>query len=123
MKNIKEAILTAITELDTENPSDEDILRIGITAEQGAITLYNKLAKLTKNKNLQKILLDVSKEEKVHIGEFERMLIDVDDEELDAQVEGSNEVEEMINITEEFQLPKSNLVLEKGDRIKILGEK
>jgi rubrerythrin len=123
MKNIKEALLTAITELDTDNPSDEDILRIGITAEQGAITLYNKLAKLTKNKNLQKILLDVSKEEKVHVHEFERMLIDVDDEELDAQVEGSNEVEEIINITEEFQLPKSNLVLEKGDRIKILGEK
>jgi len=49
---------------------DKEILRAGIIAELDAINLYEQMAALTENKNIRKILLDVAREEKTHVGEF-----------------------------------------------------
>ena len=121
MKNIKEEILSAIVELDTDNPSDPDILRIALSAEQGAITLYNKLATLASDETIRKVLLDVSKEEKVHVHEFQELIRSFDNEEIDSEDEGIKEVNDMIEVKEEFQIPGTKVIVEKGDYLRYYG--
>lgn len=91
-----EEILTVAAELDTESPTDEDILRLGIAAELQAILLYERLARLAQNEDVKEVLLDVVREEKVHVGEFQYLLEHVDVEELATQGEGEEEVEDDI---------------------------
>jgi rubrerythrin len=50
---------------------DREILRAGIIAELDAINLYEQMAAMTENENIKKILLDIAKEEKTHMGEFQ----------------------------------------------------
>jgi rubrerythrin len=59
---------------------DMQILRLAIIAELDASNLYEKLAQLAQNGKVTKVLLDISREEKVHVGEFEEMLEMVDPE-------------------------------------------
>ena len=73
---------------------DKEILRAGIIAELDAINLYEQMAALTTNKNIRKILLDVAREEKTHVGEFQTLLLK-EDKELEKELEeGRKEVEE-----------------------------
>ena len=48
---------------------NKEILRLGIIAELDAVNLYEQLAATTEDENIIKILLDIAKEEKIHIGE------------------------------------------------------
>ena len=70
--------------IDLEKIKKEDlnkeILRAGIIAELDAINLYEQMAALTTNENIRKILLDVAKEEKTHVGEFQALLLREDKE-------------------------------------------
>ena len=50
---------------------DQEILRLGMIAELDAINLYEQLAAMTQNEKVKAILLDIAKEEKTHVGEFE----------------------------------------------------
>ncbi|MDD3776613.1 MAG: ferritin family protein [Actinomycetota bacterium] len=73
---------------------DKEILRAAIIAELDAINLYEQMANLTKNSDMKKILLDVAKEEKTHMGEFQTLLL-AHDPEQEAELEaGREEVEE-----------------------------
>lgn len=73
---------------------DKEILRVGIIAELDAVSLYEQLAVITKNKNIIKILLDIAKEEKTHVGEFQALLLKEDNEQLQELEKGKEEVEE-----------------------------
>lgn len=73
---------------------DMQILRLGIIAEMDASNLYEKMALLANDKQLKKVLLDVSREEKVHFGEFEELLERIDPEFDKAEEEGEDEVKE-----------------------------
>ena len=73
---------------------DKEILRAGIIAELDAINLYEQMAALTTNKNIRKILLDVAREEKTHVGEFQALLLKEDKEQGKELEEGRKEVEE-----------------------------
>jgi rubrerythrin len=53
---------------------DKQILRAALIAELDAITLYEQLASMTDNEKLKTVLLDVAKEEKTHVGEFQALL-------------------------------------------------
>ena len=46
---------------------------------------------------VQKILDSIINEEIVHIGEFDRVLMDIDDKEVDLRNEGSQEVDDLLN--------------------------
>jgi rubrerythrin len=59
---------------------DKEILRAGIIAEYDAINLYEQMAALAENENVKATLLDIAKEEKTHVGEFQAILITLDDE-------------------------------------------
>jgi len=74
---------------------DKEILRAGIVAELDAINLYEQLAAMTENRNIKQILLDIAKEEKTHVGEFQALLLEADKEQEKELEEGRKEVDEM----------------------------
>ena len=71
------------------------ILRAAIIGELDAINLYEQLAALTDNKNIRKVLLDIAKEEKTHVGELQTMLLRLDSEQAQELKQGKKEVEEL----------------------------
>lgn len=73
---------------------DKEILRAAVIAELDAINLYEQMASMTKNNDMKKILLDVAKEEKTHVGEFQALLLEQDSEQLEELKAGKEEVEE-----------------------------
>ena len=75
---------------------DKEILRAGIIAELDAINLYEQMAALTKNEHIKEILLDIAKEEKTHVGEFQALLLKHDKEQVEELEEGKEEVEELL---------------------------
>jgi rubrerythrin len=75
---------------------DKEILRAGIIAELYAINLYEQMAALTANENIRKILLDIAKEEKTHVGEFQALLLKEDKEQERELEEGRKEVKEIL---------------------------
>jgi rubrerythrin len=89
--------MLSITPIDLEKINKEDldleILRIGMIAELDAVNLYEQLAAYTQNTNIRKVLLDIAKEEKTHIGEFQALLLKEDAEQSNELEKGKNEVE------------------------------
>jgi len=75
---------------------NKEILRAGIIAELDAINLYEQMASMTDNKNIRTILLDIAKEEKAHIGEFQALLLKEDKDQEKELEEGRKEVEEKL---------------------------
>lgn len=75
---------------------DKQILRTGILAELDAINLYEQMANLTESKELKQVLLDVAKEEKEHVGEFQYLLLKHDAQQAEMLEDGKKEVKEML---------------------------
>ena len=75
---------------------DKQILRTAILAELDAINLYEQMANLTDNKNLKMVLLDVAKEEKEHVGEFQYLLLKHDPQQAEELEDGKKEVQQLI---------------------------
>ena len=86
------------TDLDKLNKEDIDreILRVGIIAELDAVNLYEQMAAKAQDNDIKKILLDIAKEEKAHLGEFQTLLHMLDKEQVKEGEEGKKEVEEML---------------------------
>ena len=88
--------------IDLEKIKKEDlnkeILRAGIIAELDAINLYEQMAALTTNENIRKILMDIAKEEKTHVGEFQALLLREDKEQERELGEGGKEVKGITGI-------------------------
>lgn len=78
-------------------------IRLSISAEHDAVHLYELIADSTTNVFVRKIMQDVANEEKVHVGEFEKLLSVIDVEDTEFIEEGKNEVEEIM--TEEPDVP------------------
>jgi rubrerythrin len=74
---------------------DKEILRAGIIAELDAINLYEQMAAMTQNSKIKTILLDIAKEEKTHVGEFQALLLINDKEQEKELEEGKKEVKEL----------------------------
>lgn len=70
-------------------------LRIAMMAEIEAVNVYERLAEMVKNPKVKEVLLDVAKEEKVHVGEFQKMIDTLDKEYEDSIKDGEEEVEKM----------------------------
>jgi len=71
-------------------------IRFMIAAEYEAIQLYMQLAESTDNKLAIEVLKDIADEEKVHAGEFLRLLKELAQDENKFYAEGAEEVEEEI---------------------------
>ena len=71
-------------------------IRFMIAAEYEAIQLYMQLSESTDNKLAQEVLKDIADEERVHAGEFLRLLRELSPDEQKFYDEGAEEVEEEI---------------------------
>ena len=76
---------------------DKELLRTGIIAELDAVSLYEQLAAKTENNDIKKILLDIAKEEKTHVGEFQELLLRLDKQQVEELEAGKKEVEEELS--------------------------
>ena len=77
---------------------DKEILRVGMIAELDAISLYEQLAAMSSNEDIRKVLLDIAKEEKTHVGEFEELLKRVDSEYAGEIKDGKKEVVKLVGV-------------------------
>jgi rubrerythrin len=71
-------------------------IRFMIAAEYEAIQLYMQLAESTDNDLAIAVLKDIADEERVHAGEFLRLLHELAPDEAKLYAEGAEEVEEEI---------------------------
>jgi rubrerythrin len=79
--------------------TDEELIRairFMISAEYEAVQLYMQLAESTNNKLAIEVLKDIADEERVHAGEFLRLLHELAPDEEKLYAEGAEEVEEEI---------------------------
>ena len=74
---------------------NKEILRAGMIAELDAVSFYEQMATATDHQDIKKVLLDIAKEEKTHIAEFEAMLLRIDAEQVKENKEGRKEIEEL----------------------------
>lgn len=70
----------AKVENTSQKDLDKEILRAAMIAELDAINLYEQMSNLTKNKEIRTILLDLARQEKVHVAMFETVLLQADEE-------------------------------------------
>ena len=71
-------------------------IRFVIAAEYEAIQLYTQIAESTDNQLVKMVMLDIADEEKVHAGEFLRLLQEIEPSEEEFYQDGYREVEELI---------------------------
>jgi rubrerythrin len=71
-------------------------IRYNIAAEYEAIQLYMQLAESTDNEKAKAVLVDIANEEREHVGEFLRLLKELEPDEEKYYQEGAEEVEEML---------------------------
>ncbi|MCI6289549.1 MAG: rubrerythrin [Lentisphaeria bacterium] len=71
-------------------------IRFMIAAEYEAIGLYMQLYDSTDCKRTQTVLKDIADEERVHVGEFLRLLHELEPSEKGFYCRGAEEVEEML---------------------------
>jgi len=82
--------------------TDEELvraIRFSVAAEYEAIQLYTQLAESTGNKLAVEVLKDIADEERVHVGEFLRLLRELAPDEEKLYAQGAREVEEEIGKT------------------------
>ena len=70
-------------------------IRLVLAAEHQAVHLYMAHAEATDNPLAKKVLLDIANEERVHAGEFARLLSILTGDEDALLAEGAQEVDEM----------------------------
>ena len=74
---------------------DKEILRLGMIAELDAISLYEQLAAKASSSKIKALFLDIAREEKTHVGEFQALLLQLDKEQVKELEKGKKEVEEI----------------------------
>ena len=72
-------------------------IRFMVSAEYEAIQMYMQLAESTDNKLAIDVLTDIANEERVHAGEFLRLLHELAPDEQKYYAEGAKEVEDEID--------------------------
>ena len=75
---------------------EREIIRAAIIGELDAINLYEEIANMTDNEDIQAVLMDIAGEEKTHVGELQTLLLRLDKEQLIELEKGKKEVEELI---------------------------
>ncbi|MCK4905716.1 rubrerythrin [bacterium] len=71
-------------------------IRFLVSAEYEAIQLYMQLAESTEDELAKDVLVDIADEERVHVGEFLRLLKQLAPDEETFYAKGAKEVEKMI---------------------------
>lgn len=84
-------------------------IRLSLSAEEEAIHLYEAMAEATDNALAAEVLRDIANEEKVHVGEFQRLLNLLLPDEAGFLADGAAEVDAMnANTTKEAVTSSGN---------------
>lgn len=75
---------------------DKEILRAGMIAELDAVNFYEQMAAKATNKHVKELLLDIAREEKTHLAEFETLLLELDKEQVAENKKGRAEALEIM---------------------------
>ncbi|MBN1602093.1 MAG: hypothetical protein JW915_10820 [Chitinispirillaceae bacterium] len=70
-------------------------LRLSLAAEEEATHIYLAIADATSNELAKAVLRDIAEEERVHKGEFQRLIEILSPQEVDFMAKGASEVDEM----------------------------
>ena len=100
MKEIVGALLQLAQELEnvkkTEPMDEREVvraIRAAIVAEEGAINQYEVIVDSSSNEKVKEVLQSVADDEKVHVGELQKLLTLLLDDEQDFLDDGADEVE------------------------------
>ena len=74
---------------------NKEILRAAIIGELDAINFYEQMAALTDDADIKDVLLDIAREEKTHVGEFQTMLLRFDAEQVKEMEHAKKEIKEL----------------------------
>ena len=94
-------------------------LRLALSAEEEAVHLYEALADATDHELVKTVLQDIANEERVHVGEFQRLLNLLLADEEQWLAEGAAEVDEMAESLEKGKGGASELA---GQEIPTVGD-
>lgn len=97
-------------------------VRFAIAAEYEAIQIYMQIAEATDDELTKKVMIDVADEERVHAGEFLKVLEKISPDEKDFYEEGEEEVEEMAEKTAQKNYLKNIFADDKKELIEELAE-
>jgi hypothetical protein len=81
-------------------------IRISVADEYEAIQVYTQLAESTDDPLAKAVLMDIADEERVHAGEFIRLLVELAPDEAGFYADGTAEVEAMIAKVSGNEVPK-----------------
>jgi rubrerythrin len=70
-------------------------LRLSLSAEEEAVHIYASIADATDNELAKAVLIDIADEERVHKGEFQRLIEILSPDEIDLMKQGATEVDEI----------------------------
>lgn len=70
-------------------------LRLSLAAEEEATHIYQAIADASSNELARAVLIDIANEERVHKGEFQRLIELLAPQEVDFMAQGASEVEEI----------------------------
>lgn len=76
---------------------EKEILRIGMIAELDAVSLYEQLANASQDIRTKTVFLDIAKEEKTHMGEFQELLLNIDKEQKEELDNAREEVTALLS--------------------------
>jgi rubrerythrin len=74
---------------------NQEILRAAIIAELDAINFYEQMAALATEPDIKMVLLDIAREEKTHVMEFQTMLLRFDAEQVKEIEHAKKEIKEL----------------------------
>jgi rubrerythrin len=94
-------------------------LRLALSAEEEAVHLYEALADATDHELVKTVLQDIANEERVHVGEFQRLLNLLLADEEQWLAEGAAEVDEM---AESLEKGKGGAAEPAGQEIPTVGD-
>lgn len=82
-------------EKNKKSDIDNQILRAGMIAELDAVNFYEQMSAMASSQKIKKALLDIAREEKTHIGEFETLLLQNDKEQVQENKKAEKEIKEL----------------------------
>ena len=92
LNEITSAVPTDISGKDV----NKQVLRLAIISELDAVSLYEQMASKATDPKVKKLMVDVAKEEKTHVGEFEAMLVRLDGDQKTELKAGEKEVNKLL---------------------------
>ncbi|WP_255335217.1 demethoxyubiquinone hydroxylase family protein [Methanosarcina sp. KYL-1] len=86
---VENLLSEVLADLEKTRPEDLDkeILRAAMIAELDAVNIYEQMSNLTKSEEIRKVLLDIAREEKIHVAMFETVLLQADEEFLQVYID------------------------------------